>query len=93
MQNIGKNGSIYYTGGETNEMTFRELLKEKDFSAAQVGRRIGKSRTLVGYWVLGRNEPNLSDVVKLSKILNVSIEQVVMCFVLQKRKLICSSEE
>lgn len=62
-------------------MTFKELLTEKDFTAAQLGRRIGKSRALVCYWVTGRNEPSLSDVVKISKILNVSVERVVSCFV------------
>ena len=62
-------------------MTFKELLKEKDFSGAQIARRLDLSSSAVSKWMVGLAEPSLTSVVALSKILNVSVETVVNCFV------------
>ena len=61
-------------------MTFKQLLKEKDFSAAQIARRLNLTSSAVSGWVRGISSPSYTHFVKLSKILDVSIEELVRCF-------------
>jgi len=61
-------------------MSFAELLKSKDMTAARLSRRLHVTRETVGNWVHGRNAP--SSVFTLSAIakeLNVSMEEVINC--------------
>ena len=60
---------------------FRKLLKEKDITASQVARRIGRNPATVNCWAVGRNTPSYNDLVKMTVVLNVSIERLVLCFV------------
>lgn len=62
-------------------MSFKELLKEKDLSGAQLSRRLGKTSSAVSKWVRGQAEPSLTDVKLISEILNVSVDDVLNCFV------------
>ena len=62
-------------------MSFKELLKEKDITGAQLSRRLGKTSAAVSKWIQSKSEPSLTDVKKISKILNVSTDDVLNCFV------------
>ncbi|MBQ7912942.1 MAG: helix-turn-helix transcriptional regulator [Clostridia bacterium] len=61
-------------------MKFKELLKEKDFNGSQIARRLGLSRTAVSSWVRGKSAPSYTHLVKMAKILDVSLETLVRCF-------------
>lgn len=64
---------------------FEEYLKESNISQSEIAKLLGVSKQLVSCWVKGRSIPLLPAVVKLSEILNVSIEEVVLCFVERKK--------
>ena len=61
-------------------MTFKELLKERDFSAAQIARRLKLTSSAVSGWVRGISSPSYTHLVEISKILDVSIKELVRCF-------------
>ena len=62
-------------------MEFKELLKEADINGAQVARRVGVSTAAVSAWCNGISAPSIDKIPEIAKFLNVSIEQVVECFV------------
>lgn len=61
-------------------MTFKELVKSKRFTNESLGKHIGKSHTTIYNWCNHKTEPSCKDIVKLSKVLNLSIEFLVMMF-------------
>ena len=59
-------GKGIFKKGET-EMSFKELLKSKDMTAARLSRKIGVTKETVGNWVHGRNIPkNVLTIVLFS---------------------------
>lgn len=62
-------------------MSFKELLKSKDMTAARLSRKIGVTKETVGNWVHGRNIPkNVLTIVKIAKALEVDVYMVINCF-------------
>ncbi len=62
-------------------MKLKDLMKQKRWSCVTLGKEIGRHRATVWNWVNGRNEPSLAEVVRLAEVLEVSVEEVVRCFV------------
>ncbi|MBQ8428603.1 MAG: helix-turn-helix transcriptional regulator [Clostridia bacterium] len=62
-------------------MAFKKLLKEKDIHGTQLARKIGCERSLVSCWVRGKCRPTLDMIPKIAKALDVTIEDIVKCFV------------
>lgn len=62
-------------------MSFKELLKSKDMTAARLSRKIGVTKETVGNWVHGRNIPqNVLTVGKIAKALETDFETILNCF-------------
>ncbi len=62
-------------------MSFKELLKSKDMTAARLSRKIGVTKETVGNWVHGRNAPqNVLIVGKIAKALETDFETILNCF-------------
>lgn len=61
--------------------TFKQLLYEKFASQNDLAKEINVSKQLVSRWIIGKNQPRLEEVLKLSKALNVSTETIIKCFV------------
>lgn len=61
-------------------MEFKELLREKDITGAQLARRINRTRSCVSCWICGKSEPKIRDLRKIAKVLNVSVDDVLRCF-------------
>lgn len=73
-------GKGIFKKGET-EMSFKELLKSKDMTAARLSRKIGVTKETVGNWVHGRNTPqNVLTVGKIAKALETDFETILNCF-------------
>lgn len=60
---------------------FKELIYTKGYNYHSLGKEIGKSDVTIKRWADGVNEPSCNDLVKLSKILKVSITSLVLMFV------------
>ena len=62
-------------------MSFKELLKSKDMTAARLSRKIGVARWTVGNWIHGRNAPqSILTVGKIAKALETDVETIINCF-------------
>lgn len=61
-------------------MDFKELIKSKGFTTYSLAEKIGRTSTTVYRWTNGINEPSCEMIIKLSKILKVSIETLVVIF-------------
>lgn len=58
----------------------RELRKTKGLTQSQLARRLYVSQMLVSYWEKGIREPSCSMIIRLSIVLDCSVEQIVRCF-------------
>ena len=55
--------------------------KQKEFAKA-----IGQKVSTVSMWETDRSTPNTTDIPKIAKALNVSVEQVLECFTSETKK-------
>ena len=58
-------------------LRIQELREEKGLTQNDIAKAIGTSRTNIGRWEKGLNEPSYSFVVSLSNYFNVSIDYLV----------------
>jgi len=56
----------------------RELRKEKDWSQAQLGEKIGVTQRHVSSWENGANVPSADALIRLSEALKVSIDYLLL---------------
>lgn len=61
-------------------MKFKQLLREKDITGAQLARRINVSVYTVWKWTNGKGEPVAARMIKIADALGVSVEEIVRCF-------------
>ena len=56
----------------------RDLLKQKDMTAAQLSRKAKVPKSVVSDWLSGANPRNLSQLMRVAKNLGVTLE--MLCF-------------
>lgn len=54
-----------------------ELLKLKGLKQKWLAEKLGMSTVMISLYVQNKRQPSLKTVIKLSKILNVEIEQLI----------------
>lgn len=54
-----------------------KLRKEKHLSQEELARKIGVTDGAISFWEKGENEPKLSYIFSLSKVLNVSSDYLL----------------
>jgi len=52
-------------------------LAEKDLSNTWLSERLGVSQATVFKWITNFSQPNLETLIKLSKILNVDVNELI----------------
>lgn len=55
----------------------RQLRKRDKLTQKQLAEVLCKKESTIRMWELNKNEPSLSTLVKLSKIFNVSIDEII----------------
>lgn len=55
----------------------RELRKRHKLTQKQLAAILCKKESTIRMWELNKNEPSLTTLVKLSKIFNVSIDEMI----------------
>ena len=55
----------------------KELRLQHGLTQAQLGEKVGVKQNTFTNWENGKRTPSLEDIVKLSNLLNVSIEYLV----------------
>lgn len=61
-------------------MHFKKLLQVCKITQTKLASDLGVSQQLVSGWITGKCQPQIEMIVKLSKILNHSIEDIVQSF-------------
>lgn len=59
---------------------FNQLLKTADLTCSQVARRMKVSRSLVYYWLTGRQKPNIERLKQMQVILNCELKDLLKIF-------------
>lgn len=54
-----------------------EFRKKKGFSQEQLGEKVNVTRQTISNWELGETAPNPEQLKSLSKILNVSVDELI----------------
>ena len=55
----------------------RKKREERKMTQEELGKALGVGRTTVTLWELGINKPRTDRLIKLSKVLNCSIEELL----------------
>lgn len=58
-------------------MGLEELIRTKGYTYNSLAKVIGKSTMTIKRWADGVNEPNCSDIIKLSQVLKTPIATIV----------------
>lgn len=61
-------------------MTFKELLKKRGLTQDQLAKKLKVSQPTISGWINGTAIPKTRDLGKVSKALNLSVEQLLDCF-------------
>lgn len=61
-------------------MTFREVLKQKEITQVKLAKELGVTQALISKWVNGELTPRTKMLPKISKILNVTVDNVISYF-------------
>lgn len=54
-----------------------KILKERGIKQIWIAEKLGVSKMAVSHWVKGKHIPKVKYILKLSELLNVSIEELV----------------
>ncbi|MFW6025571.1 MAG: helix-turn-helix domain-containing protein [Candidatus Woesearchaeota archaeon] len=57
--------------------TLKSLRNEYGMTQVELADKLGKTRGAVGHWETGQREPNLTTLIKLSKIFDVSVDYLL----------------
>lgn len=62
-------------------MKFQQILKDKGFTCGSLAKVLGIGRQAVYQWSWGKCTPSPEMILKIKDILQVSAEEVLLCFV------------
>lgn len=70
---------LWYNLGMKTKINIRikELRKELGLSQTDLAREVGASQDAVSLWELGKREPSVSELVKLAKFFNTTLDYLV----------------
>lgn len=63
---------------------FKDLRKESGFTQVALAEMLGIAQNTVSCWETGVSKPDIPMVVKISKVFNCDISEVIKCFVSEK---------
>ena len=53
------------------------VLAEKDLSNIWLSKKLGVSQATVSKWMTNSSQPNLETLIKISKVLNVDVSELI----------------
>ena len=60
---------------------FKLLLKNSKITQNDMAKSLGVHQTLVSQWCCGKGKPSIIQTAAIAKLLGVSVEEVIKCFV------------
>ena len=64
--------------------TFKELIKSKGMTQAELVKKSGVSQRVITNWIIGRNAPSLKEAYYVACALGVTLEELAIIFLNQK---------
>ena len=61
-------------------MTFKQYIKENLITQTELAQKLGVSQSLISLWCSGKCRPSFPLLIKLSKILNLTVDDVAHLF-------------
>lgn len=58
-------------------MKLKEIRKKRNLSQAKLAHKLGVSRSAVSMWEIGASQPDNDTLIKLSQILNISLDELL----------------
>jgi len=58
----------------------RRYRKRKNYSQEKLAKELHYGYTAIANYESGRNEPSIDDLIRLAKALNVTVDELVACF-------------
>ena len=58
-------------------MNLKDIRKQKGLSQAELAKKIGVSRSAVSMWEIGASQPDNDLLMKMSRLMNVSIDALL----------------
>lgn len=58
-------------------MSLKEIRKKLGYSQDEVAKNLGVHLTTYGKWELEQTEPDINNLIKLSKLFKVSVDQLI----------------
>lgn len=58
-------------------MKLKEIRKKRKLSQAKLAHKLGVSRSAVSMWEIGASQPDNDTLIKLSQILNISLDELL----------------
>lgn len=56
---------------------FKRLRIEKGFTQEEIGKRLNKDYSTIGKWEKGLRSPIMEDVIKISELFNIPLQELV----------------
>lgn len=55
----------------------KEWMKKRNMTSVELAERVGVTKTMVSYWLTGRNFPSLDNIEVISSVLDVPVWQLL----------------
>ena len=64
-------------------MRFKKLMG--NVTQKELAQKLGSTQQLISRWASGKGVPKTTDLPRIAKALNVTVEQVLECFTAEKK--------
>lgn len=62
-----------------NTMRLREIRKKQGMTAQVLAEKLGVSQGAISHYETGRRKPSIDMVVKMAKVFNCSVDDLIRC--------------
>ena len=66
-------------------MNLKTMREAVNITRAELAKTLGLKQSSVAMWETGKSVPKTTDLPKLAKVLNVSVEEIINCFTEKQR--------
>lgn len=56
----------------------KSVLADKDKTSKWLAEELGKDKTTISKWCTNTNQPDVESLIKISKLLNVGVEELLV---------------
>ena len=65
-------------------MNLKTMREAVNITQAELAKTLGLKQSSVAMWETGKSVPKTTDLPKLAKVLNVSVEEIINCFKIKR---------